>query len=198
MQMTIGWRTIDLCQTAVEELTMVNLSSFPSRTEFDRGTTPKEYRSTIASSFAQNSLQEIARSIEWSQGEFSLILAHCNGCRLREQAVQQLHHICPVPLREIVLDRSVDFLYATIRSELGRESPQALTIWGFESVVELDRLLVVTNFIFGEFQKNFHFPLVWWVDDDTVRKLIRLAPDLYSRTTIVELTRSRQAAIVAA
>lgn len=169
---------------------MVNLSSRPSRTELER--------SAIVSSFAQNSVQEIARSIEWSQGEFSLILAHCNCCRLREQAVRQLHHICSVPIREIVLDQSVDFLYATIQAELGRESPQALTIWGFESVAELDRLLVVTNFIFGEFHQNFHFPLVWWVDDATVRKLIRLAPDLYSRTTIVELTRRREAMIVAA
>jgi hypothetical protein len=197
---------IDRRHTAVEELVMVNLSSLPSRTEFDRSATPaeyrsgtpKEYRSEIGSSLAQNSLQEIARSIEWSQGEFSLILAHCNSCRLREQAVRQLHYICTVPLREIVLDRSVDFLYTTLQAQLGRESPQALAIWGFESVAELDRLLVVTNFIFGEFQKNFHFPLVWWVDDATVRKLIRLAPDLYSRTTIVELTQSREATIVAA
>ncbi|MGB3239776.1 MAG: hypothetical protein WBB29_15885 [Geitlerinemataceae cyanobacterium] len=177
---------------------MINLSSRPSRTELLRSKMPVEPRSAISSSLAQDSLQEIARSVEWSQGEFSLILAHCNSCRLREQALQQLHHICSVPFREISLDRSVDFLYATIQEKLGRESPQALTIWGFESVEELDRLLVVTNFIFGEFQKNFHFPLIWWVDDATVRKLIRLAPDLYSRTTIVELTRSREAAIAAA
>jgi hypothetical protein len=169
---------------------MVNLSSLPSKIETDR--------SLIASSFLQNSLQEIARGIEWSQGEFSLILAHCNSCRLREQAVRQLRNICTVPIQEIVLDRSVDFLYTTIQVELERESPQALTIWGFESVSELDRLLVVTNFIFGEFQKNFHFPLVWWVDDEMVRKLIRLAPDLYSRTTIVELTWYSEVAIAAA
>lgn len=168
---------------------MVNLSSRPRRTEFES--------SRRVLSFSQNGLQEIARSIEWSAGEFSLILAHCNCCRLREQAVRQLHYLCSVPIREMILDRSVDFLYATIREQLGRESPQALAIWGFESVAELDRLLVVTNFIFGEFQQNFHFPLVWWVDDATVRKLIRLAPDLYSRTTIVELTRTREAAIVA-
>lgn len=177
---------------------MIDLSSLPSKTELAREDAPQDYRSVIASSFAQNSLQEIARSIEWSQGEFSLIVAHCNSCYLREQAVRQLHNICPVPLQEIALDRSVDLLYTTIQAKLGQKSPQALTIWGFESVAELDRLLVVTNFIFGEFQKNFHFPLVWWVDDATVRKLIRLAPDLYSRTTIVELTHSREAEIVAA
>lgn len=169
---------------------MVNLSSRPRRMELES--------SRNALSFSQTGLHEIARSIEWSAGEFSLILAHCNCCRLREQAVRRLHHICRVPIREILLDRSVDFLYATIRAELGCESPQALAIWGFESVAELDRLLVVTNFIFGEFEQHFHFPLVWWVDDATVRKLIRLAPDLYSRTTIVELTRPREAAIATA
>jgi len=180
--------TVDLCQTAVEELAMVNLSSLAPKTTVDRTPMPSAVR---------NSLQEIARSIEWSEGEFSLILAHCNSYYLREKAVRELRQLCHVPIREIVLNRSVEFLYATLQEEVKRKPTQAVEIRGFEAVPELDRLLMMTNFVFGEFYQNFHFPLVWWVDDATVRKLIRLAPDLYSRTTIIELTANRESAAVA-
>lgn len=180
--------TVDLCQTAVEELAMVNLYSPPLRNQIDRMPMPSAVRS---------SLQEIARSIEWSQGDFSLILAHCNSYYLREKAVRELRQLCHVPIREIVLNRSVEFLYATLQEEVKREPTRAVEIWGFEAVPELDRLLMMTNFVFGEFYQNFRFPLVWWVDDATVRKLIRLAPDLYSRTTIVELTANGESAAVA-
>jgi WD40 repeat protein len=135
----------------------------------------------------QSSLEELAWAIEESTGKFSLILAHCNSADLRERWVQRLQQLCSVELPYIVLDRSVNTLYTTIQAVLdGEEHPQALMVCGLESVSALDRVLTGANQIREEFRKNFHFPLVLWVTDGILQKLIRLAPDFYSWATTVE------------
>lgn len=134
----------------------------------------------------QKALEELARAIEWDVGQFALILARCNSANLRSHLIQQLREICSVEIREIVLDQSVKTLYSTIQAELGQEQPQALMVCGLESVSTLDQLLTGANQVREEFRKNFHFPLVWWVTDEVLQKLIRLAPDLQSWFTTVE------------
>ncbi len=131
----------------------------------------------------EQSLQELTWAIEMSQGQFSLILARCNSVTLREQMVQRLREICPVEIREVVLDRSVNQLYSTIREQLGDEMPSAVMVLGFESVSAIDRVLTSANQVREEFRKNFRFPLVLWVNDEIVQQLIRLAPDLESWST---------------
>jgi WD40 repeat protein len=49
----------------------------------------------------------------------------------------------------------------------------------------LDELLSATNQVREEFRKNFHFPLVLWVNDQVMEKLLRLAPDFESWATTV-------------
>ena len=131
----------------------------------------------------EQSLQELTWAIEMSQGQFSLILARCNSVTLREQMVQRLREICPVEIREVVLDRSVNQLYSTIREQLKDEMPSAVMVLGFESVSAIDRVLTSANQVREEFRKNFRFPLVLWVNDEIVQQLIRLAPDLESWST---------------
>ncbi|HEY9603519.1 MAG TPA: hypothetical protein V6C85_18025 [Allocoleopsis sp.] len=134
----------------------------------------------------QEALEELARAIEWDVGQFALILARCNSASLRSHLIQRLREICSVEIREIVLDKSVKTLYTTIQAQLGREQPEALMLYGLESVSDIDRLLTGANQVREEFRKNFHFPLVWWVTDEVLQKLIRLAPDLQSWFTTVE------------
>jgi hypothetical protein len=136
----------------------------------------------------RDALQELTRVLEWYEGEFAIVLARCNSARLQLRLAQQLSQSCPVRLQEIVLDRSAIALYATIQERLDRSFSHALSVSGFDRVDRLDRLLLGANFILGEFYQNFHFPSVWWVNDETICKLIRLAPDLYSRTTTVEFS----------
>jgi WD40 repeat protein len=131
-------------------------------------------------------LTRLAWAIEASQGQFLLILARCNYASLREQMVQQLRERCPVPIRVIVLKHTVKTLYTTIREELGEEQPQALMVLGLESVRDIARVLTSTNQVREEFRKNFPFPLVLWVNDEIVEKLIRLAPDFENWATSVE------------
>ncbi len=136
--------------------------------------------------YNQNSFQTLLRAIELSQGQFSLILVRCNYADLRKQMVRQLLAQCPIDLRQIVLDQSASTLYKTILTELGQEQPPALIVFGLESVSSVSTMLVSTNQVREEFRKNFPFPLLLWVNDEILQKLIRLAPDFESWATTVE------------
>ncbi|MGQ4649658.1 nSTAND1 domain-containing NTPase [Lyngbya aestuarii] len=131
----------------------------------------------------EKSLQELVWAIPSSLGQFSLILARCNYGELRKQMVQQLQKICSVQIREIVLEPSVQKLYTTIREQLGNEQPSAVMVSGLELVSDIDQLLTSINSVREEFRKHCRFPLILWVNDEIVRKFIRLAPDFENWTT---------------
>jgi WD40 repeat protein len=56
----------------------------------------------------------------------------------------------------------------------------ALFILGLESVEALDDLLTSTNQVRDEFRKRLPYPLVLWVNDEVLQKLVRFAPDFAS------------------
>jgi WD40 repeat protein len=131
---------------------------------------------------AQNerALKSIARAIALSRGKFSLILARCNSGRLRERILEQLRERCSVPVRVLALRDRVRNLYCAIQEAIGEEPPAALTVLGLESTTAPDDLLAATNQVRDAFRKAFSFPLVLWVNDEVLRKLVRLAPDFYT------------------
>ncbi len=53
-------------------------------------------------------------------------------------------------------------------------------VFGLETVVAIDELMASTNQVRDEFRKNFSCPVILWVTDDIVTKMIRLAPDFKS------------------
>jgi WD40 repeat protein len=134
----------------------------------------------------ESSLKALVRAIRLSQGQFRLILVRCNYGVLRDRMVQRLRELSPVEIREIVLPESVKSLYTTIKAKLGDEVPQAFMVFGLESVSDLKTVLKSSNYIREEFSKDFPFPLVLWIDDEVLQKLLRLAPDLGSWATSVE------------
>ncbi|MBR8835206.1 MAG: PD40 domain-containing protein [Stigonema ocellatum SAG 48.90 = DSM 106950] len=136
--------------------------------------------------FNENSLLELSWAIASSTGEFSLLLAHCNSTSLRQRLTQRLQEDCPVKIRKIILVQSITTLYTTIQAELGNDHPQALIVSGLESVKAIDSILMSANQVREEFRKNFPFPVVLWVTDEVLQKLMRLAPDLQSWTTTVD------------
>jgi hypothetical protein len=127
----------------------------------------------------RSSFKQLMRSIIYSRGQFSLILACCNQPRIRQAVSLQLHQQCPVHLREMFLDQSATTLYSSIQAELGTEKPEALMVYGLESVEEINQLLMATDAVRDEFRK-FSFPLVLWVTDEILKKLIRIAPHSFS------------------
>ncbi|MHC0063201.1 WD40 domain-containing protein [Nostoc sp. UIC 10890] len=134
----------------------------------------------------ERSLQTLVRAITLSQGEFSLILLRCNYAALRQRMVQRLHQLSPVHIHEITLPASVKTLYTNIREQLRDEQPPALMIFGLESVKDIDTVLTSANQVREEFRKNFPFPILLWVNDSVLQKLIRLATDLESWATIID------------
>ena len=133
----------------------------------------------------ERSLKKLAWAIEASVGQFKLLLARCNYTSLRSQLVEPLQELTSVEVRILELKTSEKTLYARIQAELDSEQPDALMVFGLESVGDLDELLTATNQVREEFRKNCHFPLVLWVNDQVMEKLLRLAPDFESWATTV-------------
>ncbi|NET38744.1 MAG: hypothetical protein F6K19_43295, partial [Cyanothece sp. SIO1E1] len=125
----------------------------------------------------QTGLEELAWAIEMSVGQFTLFLARCNYAGLRSQLAARLRAICSVEIRTITLKASARTLFTTLRNELGDEQPQALMVFGLESVRDLDEVLAATDQVREEFRKSFTCPMVLWVDDPTFIKLTRQAPN---------------------
>lgn len=144
------------------------------------------YQSEDISIANEESLKTLVRTIKLSQGQFSLVLLRCNYAQLQQRIVEQLYQICPIKLNEIYLSTSVKTLYTTILENLGDEIPNALIVFGLDSVQDLDNLLTSANQVREEFRKEFAFPLLIWVNDQVLQKLIRLATDLENWATVIE------------
>ena len=115
-----------------------------------------------------------------SQGQFSLILVRCNCPILRVQVVNRLQELSSIQIQELTLHPSVNTLFTTILTAIEEPPPPALMVFGLESVVGIDQVLTATNLVRDEFRKQFPFPMVLWINDELLQKLIRLAPDFKS------------------
>ncbi|MCG6138145.1 MAG: hypothetical protein MET45_26540 [Nostoc sp. LLA-1] len=138
----------------------------------------------------ERSLQTLVRAITLAGGEFSLILLRCNYAVLRQRMVERLHQLSPVNICEITLPASVKTLYTAIKEQLGDEQPPALMVFGLEAVKNIDTVLTTANRVREEFRKQFPFPILLWVNDLTLQKLIRLAADLENWASIIEFATS--------
>ena len=135
--------------------------------------------------YNERSFSTLIRALRLSQGYFSFVLVHCNSLALRQQIVDRLQANSAQKPLQLILPKSATSLYTTIVAEVGSEKPPALMIIGLESVESIDRLLISTNLVCTEFSKKFSFPVVFWVTDELLRKIIRTAPDLYNRMTTI-------------
>ncbi|OZH55006.1 hypothetical protein AFK68_07285, partial [Hydrocoleum sp. CS-953] len=129
-------------------------------------------------------LSELIFALEMSQGEFRLFLARSNTLTQRDRLIQKLQASFSGNLAQLQLDESVGELYATIGQQLGDQQPDALMVWGLESVTDVDKLLVSMGLVREEFKNNFHFPILLWIDQEISRKFIRLIPDFESWTSL--------------
>ncbi len=132
-------------------------------------------------------IARLARAINLSKGQFSLLLACCNSHK-KQHLLSLLHEFSPIAIAQLSLSASTQTLYTTITNALvsNPNQPEALMVYGLESVVAINQLIISTNLMRDEFAKQFQFPLVLWVNDEILRKLILLAPDLkdWAATTI--------------
>ncbi|QLE56342.1 hypothetical protein [Nostoc sp. TCL26-01] len=143
----------------------------------------------------QNSLQRLIRAIQLSQGEFSLILVRCNYQQLRQQMREHLRDLSKdINIRELYLQPSTTALHTTIISELFLDHPAVITdslpsavmVFGLDSIIPPDDLLIGINQSRDIYSATFPFPLILWLQDDVASLLARLAPDFksWAATTI--------------
>lgn len=123
------------------------------------------------------SLVRLARAISLSQGQFSLILVCSKSPMLGLQVVENLQEISSVRIQKVVVNSSIKTLFTSILNAVEEPLPPALMVFGLESVTAIEQVLSATNLVRDEFRKQFPFPLVLWINDDILQKLIRLAPD---------------------
>ncbi|EGJ31600.1 MULTISPECIES: hypothetical protein [Moorena] len=134
----------------------------------------------------QQLLKQLAWAMEMGAGEkeFSLIFAHCNYTQWRDQLIQQLAEVCSVEILPIGLTPEVTQLYRTIyshiQSQLAQQPPQGIMVYGFEVVRNLEQLLRLANRVREEFRKQFHVPVLFWVDDRVYSQFLHSARDLAS------------------
>ncbi|HEY9872440.1 MAG TPA: hypothetical protein V6D12_03345 [Candidatus Obscuribacterales bacterium] len=141
---------------------------------------------SVSENVAQNnsrSLSRLDRAIALSQGQFSLILVCCNNVPLQEKIAKKLKEVSKVHIQELALHISVKTLLTSILTKLEEQHPQALMVFGLESVIAINQVLTSTNLARDEFRKQFPFPLVLWINDEILQKLIRTAPDFKSFAT---------------
>jgi WD40 repeat protein/tetratricopeptide (TPR) repeat protein len=130
--------------------------------------------------YNQRSLKTLLRAIALSQGQFSLILVRCNYAWLTEKMLRQVQETSSIVIGELSLPSSVNTLYTTIQDYLAVDRPQALSIFNLQNVTKIEQVLNSTNQVREEFRKRFPFPLILWIDDLVLEKMIRHAPDFKS------------------
>ncbi|KAF3888672.1 MULTISPECIES: WD40 domain-containing protein [Nostocales] len=130
----------------------------------------------------ERSLTNLRRAIVFSQGQFSLVLACCNYEALREQMLQRLSEISSeaYQIEKLVVPPNTISLYTKLHLQPTPEHSLVLMVLGLESVSALDDLLTTINHVRDEFRKRHHFPMVFWVNDKVLQKIVRLAPDFAS------------------
>ncbi|MFM6129268.1 MAG: hypothetical protein ACKPBV_11095 [Sphaerospermopsis kisseleviana] len=147
---------------------------------------------------SQQSVQELIRIITHSKNQFVLVIAHCNYTDLQERVIQDLKTKLEldVNIQELHLAPSTESLYQAIKREaqllelkLGKDKSFALMVSGLRLVSDLDNVLNATNHIREEF-RNFSFPVVLWIDDEILTKLIRSVPDFYSWATTIKFDKT--------
>ncbi|MEA5623376.1 hypothetical protein VB740_10445, partial [Nostoc sp. UHCC 0251] len=132
----------------------------------------------------ERALRSLGRAIALSNGQFSLVLVCCNYRVLQEQMLQRLEELSSEAhrIQKVVLSHNARSLYTSIHLQLLTEDnpPSALMILGLESVDGLDDLLSSINHIRDEFRKRHPFPMIVWMNEEVLQKVVRLAPDFAS------------------
>ncbi|MBD6615783.1 hypothetical protein FNW02_08040 [Komarekiella sp. 'clone 1'] len=130
----------------------------------------------------ERALRSLGRAVALSSGQFSVVLVCCNYKALQERVLQRLDELFlgAYQIQKVVLPHNVRSLYTAIHLQLTEQQPSALMVYGLDSVDGIDDLLRSINHIRDEFRKRHPFPMILWVNDEVLQKVVRLAPDFAS------------------
>ncbi|MCF4969928.1 nSTAND1 domain-containing NTPase [Nostoc sp. CMAA1605] len=129
-------------------------------------------------------LQSLWRAITLSCGHFSVVVVCCNYRVLQERVLQSLDKLAVgvARIHKVVLPPNTRSLYSALHFQLetDHQPPSALMVLGLETVEEIDDLLRSINHIRDELPKQHSFPMIFWVNEEILQKVVRLAPDFAS------------------
>lgn len=123
-------------------------------------------------------LKRLARALSLSAHRFTLILVRNNNPEAIESVFQELDANYSVNPNILLLPEDSRSLFTAIQSI--KLPNKGLMVIGLEAITELDEFLITTNQMRNEFRHRFPFPVVLWVNDMVIGKLVKLAPDFYS------------------
>ena len=132
----------------------------------------------------QATLQELAETIEWSVGEFHLLIARCNYCQVRSRLLNALQAQCNATLLIVSLTSDHTNLLSQIQAAISEDlpstnsAPAAIMVTGFEHVTQVDQLFATADQAREEFRKTLPHPLVFWFDDQRFQVFNQHAPNL--------------------
>lgn len=132
----------------------------------------------------EKSLKNLVHAITISENNFSLILVRCNNLELCPDLIRELQKYCPVKFQYYFLNSTNNNLYLQIKYEIDSKYPPALIIYGFDKLHDLDALLNSANNAREQLVQACKFPLVFWVNDLVLKRLVIVAPDFYSLATV--------------
>ncbi len=152
------------------------------------------YQNELVNSFnispeIEDSLQELSLLLDIYDGTFTLLLARCNYANLRDRAISRLAEILPTKMRHVRLESTTTSIYHKIQEStptIREGNLPAVMLLGLESTENIDALIKGLNQIREEFRKNCLYPIVLWINDDVLKRLIKNAPDFESWTTTIE------------
>lgn len=148
------------------------------------------YQSDLESSFnisseMEDAIQELSLLLDIYENTFTLLLARCNYANLRDRAIARLIEISSAPIRQVSIEATTPSIYQLIQPD-DSTAITPLMVTGLELSHNVDGLVKGLNQIREEFRKNCHFPIVLWINDDVLKRMIRVAPDFESWTTTIE------------
>ena len=181
-------------QSPDEDITAFNLSPDAEQALQQLTSDLDLYKDELVNSFnispeIEDALQELSLLLDIYDGTFTLLLARCNYVNLRDRAIARLAEILPIGMRQVRLEPTTKSIYHAIHSStpaMRDGNLPAVMVTGLEASENPDVLVKGLNQIREEFRKNCLYPIVLWINDDLLKRMIRVAPDFESWTTTIE------------
>ena len=129
-------------------------------------------------------LKTLARSISLSNARFALILVRSQRSESKADALRCLRSQYDLAPQLLEVPAETKQLYPLIQALCNEQQPSSLFISGLDKLTDLDEFLISINQMRDEFRRQFSFPLVLWVNDEIVQKLIKFAPDFYNWASV--------------
>ena len=120
-------------------------------------------------------LQALSRAIRLGKGEFSLIIIVSNYQKPHQYIMQNLK--TSIGVNEIIIPSCAESIYEYIKSSLTNKKTSALIVFGLESVNDKGLKSLQQD---RELYNKLSCPIILWLNDSILLKLVRLAPDFRS------------------